>query len=128
MALKLSVQQQNELTRTSIRRVAQQFIDRSCRYEWIRTLLTSNGLDYRAGILIQLCDVPSQDGDRCHCTWLTRAHEFFEFDVLLSRQTFEILEVEHFENVTDRTLVCAHLQGTGKSFGYIAIEVLGEFV
>jgi hypothetical protein len=66
-----------------------------------------------------------QFGDICRGLWLTREREFFEFSVLLQRNDAEV-ELEEWRDVTDETIVNAHQPGTGKSFGLLALEVLGE--
>jgi hypothetical protein len=57
--------------------------------------------------------------------WLTREREFWEFAIVVSRESAAVLEIEHFRNVTQSTVVSAHVPGTGKSFGYLALQAIG---
>ena len=42
----------------------------------------------------------------------------------MPRQEGESVEIEHLEDMTDSIEVSAHVPGTAKTFGYLALEVL----
>ena len=124
MARVLNVTQQNETTLAEIRRVAALFASGSSALAWLRQLLSERALSANDGLLIQLTSLPEQEGELHAGTWLTEAGQFWEFSAIASRGTGTLLEVERFENVTQSTLVSAHVPGTGKSLGYLALGEL----
>ena len=126
MARRLSVQRQNEETKSAIRRVASLFASKPSSLAWLERLLQSHNLDPESGFLARLSETPEQDGNLFSGIWLTRSHEFWEFRAMVSRATGEVLDVECFDNITPSVNVSAHVQATGKSFGYLAFQVLQE--
>ena len=57
-------------------------------------------------------------------TWLTNERRFWEFEAVVPRQKGESVEIERLEEMTDSVEVSAHVPGTAKTFGYLALEVL----
>ncbi len=57
-------------------------------------------------------------------TWLTSERRFWEFEAVVPRQDGDPVVIERFEDATASILMSAHLPGPGKSFGYLALEVL----
>ena len=58
--------------------------------------------------------------------WLTESQQFWEFAVVVSSGAHAKATVERYENVTPSVVISAHQPGTGKSFGFLALEVLNE--
>ena len=126
MSRQQSVQQQNAATKAEIQRLAARFAGDPQGFSWLCAVLVSNGLDPNAGLLVRLSGLADQEGHLMSGLWLTQTQEFWEFALLLSRSTGELLGVEQFANVTRSVAVSAHARGSGRSFGFLACEVLGE--
>ncbi|WP_154724489.1 hypothetical protein [Thiothrix nivea] len=94
--------------------------------QWLIDLITSNGFSFDSGILIRLTSIPEQEGDYFSGLWLTNSHEFWQFSVIVNRTDKTLIGVDSFNNITSTVVISAHTKGTGKSFGYLAIEVLDE--
>jgi hypothetical protein len=125
MAIKRNVQQQNAVTREEITRCAM-----ACRdpftYPWLHVELQNRGLDPLAGILADLTTIPEQYGEFVEGIWLTSEPRFFRFTALISRHPTVSAEIETWEDITDATQINEHCPGTGKSFGWLAIDVFRE--
>jgi hypothetical protein len=124
MSIQRSVAKQNEATLAEIQRVAGLLSSGNALVRWLPGLLAQQGLSSSGGLLVVLNSVPEQEGEQFFGTWLTSGREFWEFAVVVSRENNAILEVDHFRNIT-RSTVSAHVPGTGKSFGYLALQALG---
>jgi hypothetical protein len=119
-----SVQQQNLETRERILIVAREFRRDLSRFPGLIDTLHAHSLDPADGILVDWHDVYEQDGIEYKGCWLTRQREFFRFEVLVPYDRAEPPVIEMWKEVTDETVVSAHLPGTGKSFGWLALDVL----
>ena len=123
MSLQRSVAQQNEIALAEIERAAHWQDDKAGVATWLPGLLATQGLSASDGMLAALSSVPEQGGELFYGTWLTGAARFWKFSVVISRTTREAEDAE-FEDVTESTIVSAHERGTGKSFGFLALQVL----
>lgn len=126
MSLQRNVQQQIEVRKAEIRRAVGLFASGSRSLDWLIPLLESNGVPLLGGALVRFSDVPDQCGTICSGLWLTQSREFWEFSVLVEGGTGVLLEVVELLNVTDAVRVSEQLPGIQKSFGALAIEVVGE--
>ncbi|MCB4364331.1 hypothetical protein KIH07_11340 [Hydrogenophaga taeniospiralis] len=124
MPLQRNVAQQNAETEAKVRQAAEMFASHPTRLAWLNAILLSHGLVPNSGILARLSEVPEQEGNLFSGVWLSQAEEFWEFEVVVSRESGELLSTERFENTTNTVSVNQALRGRGKSFGRIAIEVL----
>lgn len=122
MSLQRSVAQQNEATLAEIKRVAGLLSSGSAVVSWLPDLLAQQGLSSNDGLLVELHSVPEQAGEQFFGTWLSSGEEFWDFSIVVSRRSGALLEVEEFRNITQSTVVSAHVPGTGKSFGYLALQ------
>ena len=121
MSIQQNVAQQNDTTLSEIRRA----VAAAQALPWLSELLQTQGL--RAdGLLARLSTLPDQGGDWCSGTWLSHDEQFWDFAVLLKRDSAVIVEIEHFDNVTQSISGSPHTPGTGKSFGYLAKHLLHE--
>ena len=93
---------------------------------WLLRLLKDMGQDSANGIVVALQEAPDQGGIFYGGTWLNASREFWAFEVMVSDCRQNVLEVERMDNVTSEVVVTAHGKGTGKSFGWLAIEVLAD--
>jgi hypothetical protein len=121
-----NVQQQNEATKERIRQLADRLRRDPLAHGWLICALQRASLPVEQGILVQLECVPEQEGDLFKGCWLTCESRFYSFEVLVPRLDEQDIEVERWEDVTAGTPIDAHLPGRGKSFGYLAREVLLE--
>ena len=77
------------------------------------------------GILVKIWCSPDQFADVYNGIWLTSDRRFKDFAIAVSR-TDNSFEIEHFHDITD-VAVSKRTTGTGKTFGYLAVEVLAKF-
>ena len=120
------VEQQNAETKAKIRRAMELFHSHASLKSWLKPALDDKGTLTSTGILVALSELPDQGGNLFQGTWLTSDKQFWKFALLVSRESSAVVEIELLENVTTSTVVSAHVPGTGKSFGHLAIEVLEE--
>jgi hypothetical protein len=121
-----SVQHQNLETREKILRVAREFRRDPSQFPGVIHTLHAHSLDPRKGILIECKDFFDQHGRCYEGCWLTRDREFFRFSVLVPFDGIDPPVVEEWREVTAETDINQHVPGTGKSFGWLALDVLGN--
>src|SRR5258706_5138142 len=110
--------------RSEIAQCARRMVDRDPALAWLPATIASRGINPSRGILAAYAEAPDRGGRLCSGTWLTATRDFWEFRVLVAAPGNDGPVVELFE---ERSVsVFAHKQGIGKSFGALAIEVLGE--
>jgi hypothetical protein len=125
MTSQQNVQRQNELATADILSAALRFQDGDRRVSWLSAALRTKGEAEAAGLLVAFRTEPDQGGgDWVKGTWLTTERRFWEFEAVVPRQDGDSVVIERFEDATDTIVVSAYLPGTGKSFGYLALEVL----
>jgi len=120
-----NVQEQNQDAQARIRAVASSFEADPLRFSWLIEVLHANSMSPQEGILVELSHVPEQGGELYEGLWLTHQKQFFQFSVLVPRNGEE-LHVEQWRDVTPEITVNARQQGTGKSFGFLALDFLHE--
>ena len=125
MSRQRNVSQQNAATRDEILAAARLFLAPPPSLRWLASCLRSLGVDTDGGVLVQLSSCIEQFGNDYYATWLSDAGHFLELQASVPRDGGPI-EVEAFEDVTDATGISAHVPGTGKSFGRLALDVLAE--
>ena len=123
MAIQRNVQQQAAEMRTTIKQAASVG---AALPQWLRSALQQYALPPQAGLLVRYFVVPEQEGDLHTGIWLTESLEFWEFEVMVSRGSQQLLEIENFINTTASYPAVAALPGTGPSFGYLACQLLHE--
>lgn len=121
-----NVCQQNEATFAEIERTTALAIQEPFA-RWLPRVLDSRGMSARDGILARLKTTPDQTADICEVLWLSKDRRFVEFTVAVSRVN-DSVEVECCQDITDKVVISRHVPGTGKSFGFIALEVLAKLV
>jgi hypothetical protein len=117
--------EQSAAVKTRIRTLAASFKDNASQFPWLVELLQTQSMPVDRGILVSLAHASEPRGEEYSGTWLTRDRRFFGFLVLVSRAN-AALEIEDWEDVTAETVVSEHLPGMGKSFGFLALEVLSQ--
>lgn len=121
-----NVQQQNQLTFLEIRRTAKAIKQNPILYPWLIEVLSTKQLDINDGILIEYHEIPEQNGLQCMVTWLTNDKRFHYIDVVADYKNHELIDIEEFKEFYPE--ITAHNKGTGKSFGYLALNVLRSFM
>lgn len=121
-----NVQQQNQLTFLEIRRTAKAFKQNPLLYPWLIEVLSTKQLDINDGILIEYHEIPEQNGLNCMVTWLNKDQCFYSIDVVADYKSHELIDIEEFKEFYPE--IAAHNKGTGKSFGYLALQVLRSFM
>ena len=119
-----SVQHQNREAREKILAVAREFRRDPDQFPGVIHTLHAHSLDPREGILAECDYCPDQGGHVLYGCWLTRGREFFRFSVLNPYDRAEPPVVEEWQEVTQDIVINAHVPGTGKSFGWLALDVL----
>jgi hypothetical protein len=122
MARQRSVQQQNAAAKAEIERVGV----KGASLPWLYAVLRSRQLEPRSGLLVRLSETPEQEGNLFSGVWLSERLEFWEFAVVISRASEELVGVERFTNATASYAATPHTRGTGSSFGHLACQVLCE--
>jgi hypothetical protein len=122
---RLSVQEQNQQAQIRMRAIASQFKRDTADFQWLIDILESNSETAQSGVLVSLKRVPDQGGNICDGVWLSADRRFVEFSVLLPYNGGPP-QLEFWNDVTDDIIVNAHQPGTGKSFGFLALEILDE--
>ena len=57
---------------------------------------------------------------------LTKEGKFIEFDMDLNKERTELIELYIWKDITQRYEINAKKKGIGKTYGYLAMEVLKE--
>jgi hypothetical protein len=122
---KPSLQKQNQQAQDRMRAIALRFKRDSTGFKWLIDILQLISESPERGILISFKQTSDQDNNICEGVWLSANRRFLEFNVLLPRDG-EPPEIEFWNDVTDDIIVNAHQPGTGKSFGFLALELLDE--
>ena len=59
-------------------------------------------------------------------TWLTNHLQFIDYEIYLDPKDEYLVEIDIWKNVTDQVEINPRNPGTGKSVGWLSIEVLEE--
>ncbi|MFZ6760420.1 hypothetical protein ACO0K9_24725 [Undibacterium sp. Ji50W] len=126
------MQQQNALLKQGMANTAHAFRNRQPdqkEYQWVIELLTHAGLHPAQGILLSYVSIPCGSNEAfAYASWLTTATRFYEMNGVIDTSKSEIIEIESVTDVSDQIVVSVHLKGVGKSWGQLAVELLGEFL
>jgi hypothetical protein len=125
MTRQRNVKQQNALTTEDILKAAALFRESDRQVAWLSAALRSRGEAASSGLLVAFRTVPDQGGgDWVKGIWLTSDRRFWEFEAVVPRQDGEAVVIERLEDATSVIQVSAHVPGTGKTFGHLALDVL----
>jgi len=116
-----NVAQQNELAYLEMKECSELIAS----FPWITEVLEANGESIENGILIRLSGTPEQGGMIWFGSWLTYSEKFYEFEVLIDSKSKQIVEIESWEELNPE--INARKKGTGKTHGFIALELLAEY-
>lgn len=120
-----NVQQQNQLMYLEIKQNAEKFRMQPTVFSWLVAALSLNSLAPTDGLLISCSSVPEQGGSQWMGIWLTKDEHFFEFDIMAEYTTGKLIAVDEWKEVKPK--ISAHQKGTGKTLGYLALQLLAEY-
>jgi hypothetical protein len=127
MPVQRSVQQQNALQKCSILSLARQFRSAEPRLQWIAAVLQQYGFDPEHGILACAGAVPCGGNHQsAQAIWVSASRRFVSIEATIAFDDDALVSVEAVEDITDSTVVSMHERGTGRTFGWLALEVLEE--
>ena len=93
--------------------------------EPLEKLFKENGIEIDKSIIFEYeQDFPGISTDEGIV--LTQDGKFYEFDADLNDDRTELIELYSFIDVSDRFEVNEHKNGIGKTYGFLAMEVLKE--
>ncbi len=91
----------------------------------LEQVLKERGIDIDKSIILNYeQDFPGISTDKG--TILTSDEIFYEFEADLNADRTELIELYSFTDVSKRFEIKEHKQGIGKTYGFLAIEVLKE--
>ncbi len=122
---RLGIQQENQQALDRMRAIASRFKSDPPGFEWLIEILELNSESAQRGVLVSLNQTPNQRDDTCEGVWLSVNRRFFEFSVRLPHDGGPP-KPEFWNDVTEDIIVNAHQPGTGKSFGFLAMDLLDE--
>lgn len=124
MAIQRNVTQQNDVVLTQIRHTSG--ILASGGIPWLSHVLLSQGFNPNRGVLVRMASALEQEADSYGFIWLTSSGQFWEIEAMVSRESGELIEIKSLRDVTAEVVVSSRVPGTGKSFGFLAMQVLNE--
>jgi hypothetical protein len=123
----LNVQEQNFLMRQQMLDCALAYARREPALAWVEAALKLNGIDACRGALLKAASVPCGGGEEAaYAEWVAEDREFYSLEATIRMCTHELISVDQCRNVTASTTISAHHPGTGKTAGYLALEVLEQ--
>jgi len=94
-------------------------------YTWLDDLLSKNNTKPENGIMIFNALIIDR-GPKEHYLgcWLNKSRRFYQYEVQVDPSTQELLKIEAWRDITSDTRIEIEDGGEGKSFGFLALEVL----
>ena len=126
MKRQLNVQQQNAELKASVQAACARFRADDPYTRWVLEVLLQSGLNPSAGILVEFAATPSQGEEWAYATWLTTDGRFYRIEATIEYESHRLKHIEVFEEITADFVVSERMRGTGKTLGFIALEVLRE--
>ncbi|MBC9071762.1 hypothetical protein IAI53_07260 [Thauera sp. CAU 1555] len=124
MSVQRNVAEQNAETLSEIRHAGGLMAEGAI--QWLPNILRSHNIEPSLGVLVRVASVTEQEGESYGCVWLTSSGQFWKIDAMISRENGEVIELESVDDISADIVVSSHLRGTGKSFGFLAHQVLRE--
>ncbi len=121
---RLNVQEQTIVKKDSILQEAKFWRDNEVP-EPLKNVFIKNGIEIEKSIILEYKqDFPGISTDEGII--LSEEGKFYEFDMDLNLDRTALIELYSFIDVSDRFMVEEHQKGIGKTYGFIAMEVLRE--
>jgi hypothetical protein len=122
-----SVQEQNALDKHSIKECAQRFRVSRDLPEALIECLEKQGIDTKSSILVWHDTMPfGGPTDAYRGEWVTPEKRFYSYEIYLDSKNENVTEIDVWEEITDKVELNEHKPGTGKTSGWLCIEVLNE--
>jgi len=127
MAKQKNVQAQNAETKGRIKDCALEFRANQSMPRALLDCFEAQGIDLRKDILTWH-DRMSFGGptEAYRGNWLTEKLRFFDYEIYLDARDEYVTEIDIWEDITEQVDVNERNRGTGKSGGWLSIEVLNE--
>ena len=126
----MNVSSQNNETKGQISALANEFKQQPGHFKWLLEALALHQLLATEGILVKLNESIDQGPVYdCQVLWLTKDKRFFELTAETEYPSKNLKkETIAIQDVTKRIEVNQNQPGNGKTFGFLAIEVLEELL
>ena len=122
-----NVQEQNSLEKDRIKTCAIGFRENSNLPEVLIKCFENQGIDVKQAILLWHDRMPFGGlTDAYRGEWLTPERRFYKYEIYLDPKDKYVEEIELWEDITEQVEICEHKPGTGKTPGWLSIEVLDE--
>ncbi len=121
---RLNVQEQIAVKKDSVLKEAKYWRDNGVP-EPLMKVITEYGIEIEKSLILEYeQDYPGLSTDEGMI--LTEEAKFYEFIADLNSDRTELIELYSFVDVSDRFEIEQHKKGIGKTYGFIAMEVLKE--
>lgn len=122
-----NVQEQNALEKERITQCALSFRENGVLPQALRECFEQQGIDIKRSILIWHDTMPFGGPTEAYRgEWLTPDKRFFSYEIYLDPKDKYVTEIDIWEEISEQVEVSEHKPGTGKTSGWLAIEVLSE--
>lgn len=124
MKRRLNVQEQNLLSKEGILKVAKYWRMKGFPIA-LEVVFREKGIDLDTSIILDYeQNYPGRSTDEG--ILLTEEGIFYEFEADLNPDRTKLIELYAFLDVSNRFEICEHKKGIGKTYGFLAMEVLRE--
>jgi len=122
-----NVQEQNTLEKDRIRQCALNFRENEILPEALCQCFELQGINIKSSVLVWHDTMPFGGPTEAYRgEWLTPERRFFSYEIYLDPKNKYVTEIQVWEEVTEQVEVNEHKPGTGKTSGWLSIEVLNE--
>lgn len=122
-----NVQEQNAMDKHQIMECARDFRNNKCLPNALIDYFEEQGVDTNLSVLLW--------HDRMPCggmtvpyrgEWLTPDFKFYSYEIFLDKSDSFVSDVDEWKDITEQVEINEHKPGTGKTYGFMCIEVLNE--
>ena len=122
-----NVQEQNALDKDRIKSCAKGFRENRNLPDALIECFEKQGIDVNRAILLWHDTMPFGGPTEAYRgEWLTPEKRFYEYEIYLDPKNKYVTEIDVWEDVTEQVEISEHKPGTGKTPGWLSIEVLNE--
>jgi len=127
MAKQKNVQTQNAEVKARIKECALNFRKNRNMPQALLDCFEALNIDLKLDILTAQDRMPFGGPTQAYRgVWLTTLFQFFEYEIYLDLNDNFVTEIEIWTDITDQVNTSERNRGTGKSSGWLAIEVMKE--
>lgn len=122
-----NVQEQNSLEKDRILDCAREFRGKRNLPNALIECFEGKGIDIETSILLWHDTMPFGGPTEAYRGgWLTQEKRFYEYEIYLDPEDKYVTEIDVWEDITDKVEINERKAGTGKTSGWLSIEVLNE--